>query len=500
MRLRGGAQPGRWPGEHRTAFLHRPRLRSLRNKLALVFFAITGLSFSVIYFIVVPQLESNLERRKTDEVARVAALSKPSLQALMGRRSINAKELDRRVRAVADATGSQVTLFGVQQSNGGQARQPSLEVRMYVISDSGEKRVVPENPRLASRAVITRKAQRGTIRFDEERLGQIAQPLTFRKRIDWVAVYSAEFDEVAETVAFVRRRLLIATGLALLLALGGGYLVARALARRVRRLEQAAQEVAAGQFLDPLPVDSRDELGELTKAFNEMQLQLRQVEVARKEFVATASHELRTPIFSLGGFVELLRDEELDEATRREFLDAMAEQTERLQKLAVDLLDLSRLDAGAVELESEGVDLCGLTRAVVGEFRPAVARHGTDLDLQLTAPVRASCDPDRVAQIVRILLDNALRHTPRGTNVTVTTHRDNGTALLTVADEGPGLPDEHQVFDRFYTGEATTGAGLGLTIARELAERMDGSIAPAPTPRGALLVLTLPGEQETGPA
>ncbi len=102
-----------------------------------------------------------------------------------------------------------------------------------------------------------------------------------------------------------------------------------------------------------------------------MQAQLQQVDVARKEFVATASHELRTPIFSLGGFVELLRDEDLDEATRREFLDTMAEQVERLQKLAVDLLDLSRLDAGSVELQLEQVDL---TRGRAGGHRRVRAR------------------------------------------------------------------------------------------------------------------------------
>ena len=116
----------------------------------------------------------------------------------------------------------------------------------------------------------------------------------------------------------------------------------------MRRLERAAAEVARGRFIEPLPVDSEDELGQLTRTFNEMQQQLRQVDVARKEFIATASHELRTPIFSLAGFVELLQDEELDEETRREFLDTMGEQVARLQKLSVDLLDLSRLDAGSV--------------------------------------------------------------------------------------------------------------------------------------------------------
>ena len=308
----------------------------------------------------------------------------------------------------------------------------------------------------------------------------------------WVALYSTSLEDVDETVAFIRNRLLLATAAALLVALIGGYLVAQALSRRVRRVEEAAEQVAAGRFIDPLPVDSKDELGQLTRAFNEMQVQLRQVDVARKEFVATASHELRTPIFSLGGFLELLRDEDLDEETRREFLDTAVEQTERLQKLAVDLLDLSRLDAGSIQLHRQGVDLSALALEVIGEFKPAVQRHDTKLEMRLPARVRATCDRERVAQIMRILLDNALRHTPEGTHVTVSAGRSDGAISLTVADDGPGLTDRAQVFERFYTGDATRGAGLGLAIARELAEHMEGTLQAESNGRGSAFTLRLP--------
>ena len=152
---------------------------------------------------------------------------------------------------------------------------------------------------------------------------------------------------MAETVSFVRERVLIATAAALAARAGGrlpggagaGAPCAAAGGWRPR-------EVARGRYIEPLPENSRDELGELTRTFNEMQEQLRRVDIARREFIATASHELRTPIFSLAGFVELLQDEDLDEETRREFLDTMSEQVARLQKLSVDLLDLSRLDTG----------------------------------------------------------------------------------------------------------------------------------------------------------
>ena len=136
--------------------------------------------------------------------------------------------------------------------------------------------------------------------------------------------------------------------------------------------------------------------------------------------------------------MELLQDEDLDEETRREFLETMGEQVERLQKLSVDLLDLSRLDSGSVELHTEPVDLAELTRSVAGEFHPRLAEHGTELVLDVPEEgPNAACDRERVAQIMRILLDNALRHTPEGTDVTVSATRYNGAAELTVADTGP---------------------------------------------------------------
>ena len=469
-----------------------PFFRSLRNKLALLFFAITATAFGVIYFYVVPQLESNLEERKLSDLRRTATAARPTLEALMGRRDITAGELDRRVRGVADASSARVTLLGAQRSAGsGQG------LRFFVITDSQVQREVPESPRLAVKAARTRRIQSGFNRSGGEKLGQVAEPLAFRGRTDWVALYSRSFDDVAETVSFIRQRVLAATGAALLLALVGGYLVARALARRVRRLERGAREVAAGRYSKPLPVDSEDELGQLTRAFNEMQEKLRQVDVARKEFVATASHELRTPIFSLGGFVELLQDEDLDDATRREFLETMSEQVERLQKLSVDLLDLSRLDAGAVELQRERVDLSELTRSVIGEFKPALVEHGTEVDVRVpSSGLDASCDRERVVQIMRILLDNALRHTPGGTPVTISGDRHDGVAAVTVADSGPGVTGDtsQHVFERFYTGDAAQGAGLGLAIAHELAERMEGRITLASRPGSTAFTLELPAD------
>ncbi|MGH2712582.1 MAG: sensor histidine kinase [Thermoleophilaceae bacterium] len=471
----------------------RPRLRSLRNKLALVFFAITAVAFSVIYFSVATQPESNLEERRLRDLELLAGIYETSLEDLVVR-DIPEAQLQRGVRRVAEDTDSQVTLFVWNEDPKG--RQNDLRgLDFYPLFDSREQSAYPRNDALLLRALKTRKTQTAYDFFLGDDVGLVAQPLFRGGRARGVALYSRDFQEVEAAVSYIRNRVLLATLAALVLALLGGWLVARRLGQRVRRLELAAEEVARGTFVDPLPVDSKDELGQLTRTFNEMQAQLRQVDVARKEFIATASHELRTPIFSLAGFVELLQDEELDEDTRREFLETMSEQVARLQKLSVDLLDLSRLDAGSLELQTEAVDLSELARSVVHEFTPALADHDTDLDVRLPEQgPEAVCDPERVAQIMRILLDNALRHTPAGTHVTVRADRSNGAAGFTVADAGPGLPEgsRAKVFQRFYTGDAARGAGLGLAIARELAERMDGRLRVSSPSDGTAFTLELP--------
>jgi signal transduction histidine kinase len=467
-----------------------PPARSLGNKLALVFFAVIAVAFSVIFFFVVPQLQSNLEHQRVTELGRVVPVFSSQFQTVLSSNQTGHR-IDEFVGSVSDSADAEVTVF----------RKPELWLTYSSRADAEPR----ASRALAAWAYRTGHVEAGVESVGGHRTAQAAVPLRRegQKRPSSVVVYTRELGDVQDAVSLIRTRMLIAGGIALLIALVGGYMVARALARRVRRLETAAKQVAGGNFIEPLPEDSEDELGQLTRTFNEMQVQLARVDSARREFIANASHELRTPIFSLGGFVELLQDEDLDEETRTEFLWLMREQVERLQKLAVSLLDLSRIDAGSLELNPEDVDLSELAREVAGEFTPAVGQHHTRLQLRLPADdVAAICDRERVAQIMRILLDNALRHTPEGTRVTVTADRINGTAELTVADSGPGVPGPaaDRLFERFFTGDAARGSGLGLAIARELANRMSGKIELRSAPGKTAFTLELPAVDPDGPA
>ena len=476
------------------------RRGSLGNGLALLFFAVTALSFAVLFFFVVPQLESTLERQQLEDLGRRAEISSAAIERAM-RRNVPAPELDELVRAVADSADARVTVFYRQVSNASTSAPP-----LTIASDSAVERDVVPDPGLALRAV-TRGGSRLYTSVRDGGSGEAAQAarqLYYFDTPNWVVLYSRDLDDVAETVSLVRTRVLVASALALIIALLGSYVVARRLARRVRRLEDAAREVAEGREVEPIGDPADDELGRLTRTFDEMQRSLSRVDRARRDFIANASHELRTPLFSLGGFVELLQDEDLDEATRDEFLTAMREQVGRLQKLSVDLLDLSRLDAGSLDLRPEPVDLARLAREVTGEFEPIFARRRSELELLLPERgVDAWCDPQRAAQIVRILVDNALRHTPEGTRITVTARWQTGSCELTVADDGPGLApgaDPRQLFERFFTAEAASGSGLGLAIGLELAERMSGWIDVRSRPARTEFTLQLPPAMGPAPS
>jgi two-component system OmpR family sensor kinase len=459
---------------------------SLSNRLALAFFSITLLAVAALYLYIAPGLQSRLMGQKLAELAKSA-----STRSTQIRRTVGSSTALPRVRQIvirtAGATGDRVSLLSVNRVEG------ALQLSRQADSSNPAARATL-GLGLAYRAATQRRLVKGTEPTASGIVAEAASPVLYSKRVAAVIVFSAPVADIVRTVSTVRHEILVAGGIALLLALVAGYLVARALAQRVKRLELAARQVASGEFSRPIPVDSTDELGQLAIAFNEMQQQLLQMELARKKFIATASHELRTPVFSLGGFLELLEDEDLDTATRRRFLDQVRDQVRRLGKLSVDLLDLSRLEAGSLELRPEEVDLGELTRSVSGEFEPTLAQHDARLELRLPARIEAQCDPVRVAQIVRILIDNALTHTPPGTQIVVTAGRDNGRVQLAVRDNGEGI-DEHalpRIFEPFYTADDAQGSGLGLAIASELADRMSGRLSVRSSSDATVFTLEIP--------
>ncbi|MDP9229019.1 MAG: HAMP domain-containing histidine kinase [Actinomycetota bacterium] len=470
------------------------RLDTLRNRLVLLIFAITAAAIGFVYLYVVPQLESSLTAEKLRRLERVGAAESAGLERAAQAGATDA-ELSELVREISQSTESRVTLIAVRDSAG----SPMPE---FVVADSqGESTAIQGSLQTAEAAVEADRISSGVETFAGERVGASAVPVKVGTETGWVAVLSSPLDDVEANVALIRRQILIAGAIALAAASLVGFWAAGAVSRRLRRLRRAAEQVAQGDFHQSIPIDSSDELGQLARSFNEMQRRLARLDSSRKEFIANASHELRTPIFSLGGFVELLETENPSVAERKQFVGEMRGQIERLQKLTLDLLDLSKLDADAMEINAERVDLGRLARDVVSEFRPRALQHHSKLQVRGRGQAVALADPDRAGQIIRILVDNAITHTAQGTEVTVTTVSRNGAAELIVGDDGRGIEPRavKRVFERFYTGDTAAGSGLGLAIAAELAERMGGEIEVVSNRGFTAFTLSLPHAERRQP-
>ena len=467
-------------------------LRSLRNRLAVAFGLIVLGAIGTIYLTVTPRLEERLQDQKVERLQVDAREYVEGRTGFSARFVPDVEDVLPATRVNAAAVGSSAEVLILELLDG---RPPAVAIKLDSAPDGGVSEADVSG--LSLDAVATRRAVSTTQATAAGRQALVAYPLIRDEKVLGVAVFADTLDEVEGNVALIRRQILLSGGIALVVALLAGYLVARALSQRVGRLEQAARKVAAGDFSNPIRADSDDELGQLAAAFDDMQNQLARLDRARKQFIASASHELRTPIFSLGGFLELLADEELDEETRRQFLDQLRGQVDRMRTLATELLDLSRLEAGALELRPEPTDVGQLAREVAVEFTPAAQRHSSRVRLDLPdEPIELECDPERVAQVLRILLDNALVHTPVGTGVRVSADRRNGHVRLEVSDLGLGIKRQNMphIFEPFFTSnEEAQGAGLGLAIARELAERMQGRLTVRSVPGSTTFSLVLPG-------
>jgi signal transduction histidine kinase len=459
------------------------QLRSVGTRLSLALLVIVAAGLAFVYMIVVPPLEDRLVDGRLDQLHAAggpvaAQLRQPNLdqQDLLQNASEGANA---RVLILQDF-GRNVLLVNFDSSG---SEDPSAF----------------QSDPVALRAIETSGDVRDTVDQGGERLAKVAI-LDQSGANPRVVLLVAPLREQLETVDLVERRLLIAGVLALLGAVALGYGGAWLFARRLRRLEDAAERIAAGHFDEPVVDRGRDEIGELAAAFERMRRRLAQLEHARREFVANASHELRTPLFSIAGSLELLADEDLDDQTRAEFIATMREQVERLSRLAADLLDLSRLDAGRIVARAEPVELDAIARTLGEEFRGVAQARDHTLEVDGQSPVHAVGDEQWILRAGRALVENALVHTPPGTTVRLRVSEAGDHAQLLVEDDGPGIPAEHleHIFERFYRvdGARASGSGLGLAIARELAQLMGGSVSAVSEPGRTAFTVALPRSRE----
>jgi signal transduction histidine kinase len=275
--------------------------------------------------------------------------------------------------------------------------------------------------------------------------------------------------------------------------------LAHGMTRPLREMVSAARAMSRGEYERRVTATSRDEVGELGRAFNRMAADLAEVDRVRRDLVANVSHELRTPLGALHAMLENLVDGV--ETTDTESLASMLGHVERLGRLVEQLLDLSRLESGAVPLERAPVRAAELLERVAADWRQSARARGVGLQLVVQPETLVlNADEARLHQVVSNLVANAIRHAPAGTDVTMAARTNGRGAFLEVTDDGPGIPraEAERVFERFYRSDQARssgdgGSGLGLAIARWIVELHDGTIRTEErTPNGCRMIVELP--------
>jgi signal transduction histidine kinase len=515
--------PGPRPADGRTADarpLRRPTVpRSFQTRLTISFLAVVALTLALVALVVVNRLDDYF-RQQEEESLRVRAAATAAI-------------LD---RFIEDEVGTQAVV--VRMPDGTLALNPKVEALLVheqllalaagnvaqadirlefgaAHTDTDGTPVVDPDPHLAFVATLDAKPGRGQAR-DPAISPSAATLPRYNDRGDWglAVTLSNPYTSRASTLAAITGLLVVMASLAFFVAV----LVAAFLAHRfttpLTRLTEASRRLAEGDLSSRVPTDevssSTLELRELSQQFNTMADRLEQsVAIIRRDrdysrdFLADVSHELRTPIAATRTFIELLQGPAgRDPAARAEFLDSSAVQLDRLDWLAQNLLELSKLDSGLVLLDLRPDDVRATIESAVEQQQAAAERKGIRLTASLPdRPLRIRHDPPRVGQIVSNLVGNAVKFTDRDGSVRVSAAQlPDGGARIEVADTGVGIvPAELPlIFDRFYRGSGAneargTGSGLGLAIVKSIVDMHHGTIeVESRVGVGSRFVVTLP--------
>jgi signal transduction histidine kinase len=331
----------------------------------------------------------------------------------------------------------------------------------------------------------------------------LAMPVMVEDKLVGVVYLSQPLSDVTAVLRDLRLIWLSSTVIALILSGLVGLLLSRAIANPLRRLTEAASAVARGQLDQQVPVKSRDELGRLSRTFNEMTRRLKAARQMQFDMVANVSHELRTPLTSINGLIETLRDGAVDDPEVRDsFLETAENETNRLIRLVRDLLLLSRVDSETLNLQKRPTDLAQLVQNTVDRLFFQAETNQLVLNVEADpACSTVEVDPDRIEQVLVNLLDNAIKYSQPGGCVTISLDggRDQS-VLIQVKDEGIGISAEElpRIGERFYRADkarsrAGGGSGLGLAIARSLVEAHGGKLwIESQEGEGTVVSFTLP--------
>lgn len=336
----------------------------------------------------------------------------------------------------------------------------------------------PERALFQKELPLVRDEDGGAWLYSIEKLpdGSFLMVAAPRPRYSFLNIFSDEFMPV----------IIIGGVVSLLLSLVAAFLISGWIANPLQGIVNAARGMPSTEVA-PVAVKGPHEVRELTQAFNSMLARVQSSQRSQREFVANVSHEMKTPLTSIHGFAQALLDGTANtEESRRRAAHIIFNETERMQRMVFDLLELARLDAGTADLKMSPVDLRALLVSIAEKFTPQSNRSGVSIDLSIPASLPVLfADGDRLAQVFTNLVDNALKYTPRGGTVAVSAQPEMDAIKINIADTGSGIPEAELpfIFQRFYRADPARqggrhqGAGLGLAIVYEIVAAHGGRIS-----------------------
>ena len=262
------------------------------------------------------------------------------------------------------------------------------------------------------------------------------------------------------------------------------FLLTRQILKPIKKMRTAAKSIASGNFRERIPVTSADEIGQLAQSFNSMIQSLDELEKMRASFISDVSHELRTPMTIIGGFVEGILDGTIAEEEKAKYLDIVLSEIKRLSRLVNDLLESSRLEQGKIKIEKTNVDMNRIAAECIIAYEKSLTDKKINVNLELDEEeCFALADKDAIKRVMINLIDNAIKFTPEGGDIEVTTEKTNGKVKVSVKNSGEGISEDElrHIWERFYKSDKSRsfdkkGVGLGLHIVKTIISQHGGEI------------------------
>ena len=419
------------------------------------------------------------------------------------------------LRAAADEPDAAARMADILRANSGQLGIDTGTRNYYILDGSTGAYITGSDPAAGPQLAVTRNiltaidGSEGYASNSSDDYMDVALPI--RGGSGSFIIYIIDNKETVSNLnAEIFNIIIEAIGIGLLFAILLGLLLAKTMVTPIQSLTKAAEKVAAGDFSESVENESRDEIGVLSRTFNDMAGQLERniedlqhAEQMRKEFVANVSHELRTPVTSIRSYAETLCDagKTMDPETEQRFLEVIVRESDRMTKIVQDLLTLSRLDAGSIAFDFQTFSFEKSVRDVYNAqlLEAQKRRHNFGLSFEGELPeIRG--DRARIEQVLINMLSNAIKYTPDGGRIRMTAGVRDDCVWCTVRDNGIGIPkqDIDRVFERFYRvdkarSRESGGTGLGLSIAYEIVQRHDGSMTlHSQKGKGTAITVTLP--------